>query len=178
MMTYARWFLLAFAATAAVTAYGDTKKYPLPDNTTLVLSVPPGWKDELRAKEGSTPATIFLTPNDGTPFQVFVTPVGRAKPDAGTAAQMRQSVQESADKVKPRAVESVLAVAEFTGATGPGYYFSATDSAPPPGEFKYLTQGMLLVGEVVVSFGVLTNDGQEKVKDQALSMLKNAAVIK
>ena len=36
---------------------------------------------------------------------------------------------------------------------------------------------MLLVGDVVVSFSILTNDAQEKVKDQALAMLKSASHI-
>jgi len=179
MMPYTKWLFLAFAtATAAVAADGETKKYALPDKTSLELSVPAGWKDELQAKEGSTPATIFFTPREGAPFKVFVIPLGRARADATTSIQMRQSVQNAADKVKPRAVETILIAEEFKGASGPGYYFSATDRAPPAGEFKYLTQGMLLVGEVVVSFGVLTNDGQENVKEQAFSMLKGAAHIK
>ena len=36
---------------------------------------------------------------------------------------------------------------------------------------------MLLVGDVVVSFAVLTNDGQEKVRDEALTMLRKASHI-
>jgi hypothetical protein len=34
---------------------------------------------------------------------------------------------------------------------------------------------MLLVGDVVVAFSILTNDAQEKVRDQALAMLKSAS---
>ena len=74
--------------------------------------------------------------------------------------------------------ESFLPLEELSGAKGPGYYFSATDKAPKPEEFAYLTQGMLLVGELAVTFSVLTNDGQEKVRDAALDMLKRAVQVK
>ena len=74
-------------------------------------------------------------------------------------------------------MEHYLAVEPLTGAPGQGYHFSATDAEPKPGEFKYLSGGMLLVGDLVVSFTILTNDGQVKAKDQALAMLKSASHI-
>lgn len=178
-MSRARSVLLAFAiAASAIAAEGESKKYPLPDNSSLQLSVPPGWQDEVHAKEGANPGSIFFTPRDGQAFKVIVTPIGRTKPDANTPIQLRLAVQQAADKVKPQAAEPILTAEEFKGAPGPGYYFSASDAAPKEGEFKYLSQGMLLVGEIVVSFGILTNDGQTKVKEQAFSMLKGASHIK
>jgi hypothetical protein len=179
MTTRAKSMVLALAlSAAAVAAEGDTKKYPLPNNTSLQLTVPAQWQDEVKAKEGSNPAAVYFTPREGPPFKVFVIPIGTAKADASTAAQMRLAVQQAADKVKPQAAEAMLTAEEFEGAPGGGYLFSATDAAPKPEEFKFLTQGMLLIGEVVVSFGVLTNDGQEKVKEQALSMLRSATHVK
>ena len=175
---------LATAATA-VAADGEKKTFPLPDNSKLELAIPAGWKDELKASPaskgspGKAPTTVALTPREGAPFEVAVTPVGRQKPGASTdtAIKMRLSVQQGADKVKPSAIEQYLAVEQLTGAPGPGYYFSATDREPKPNEFKHLTQGMLLVGDVVVAFSILTNDAQEKVRDQALAMLKSASHI-
>jgi hypothetical protein len=178
MMSYLGWLVLSLAtATAAMAADGEKKAFALPDNSKLELTIPPGWKDELKEKQGSAPAAIALTPREGAPFQVLVTPVTRQRPgtSADTAIKMRHSVQQGADKINPSAVEQFLPVEELTGAPGPGYYFSATDREPKPGEFKYLTQGMLLVGDVVVAFSILTNDGQEKAKDEALAMLKRAS---
>ena len=167
---------LATAATA-VAADGEKKAFALPDNSKLELTIPAGWKDELKTNPKSAPATIALAPRDGSPFQVSVTPVARQRQGASTdtAIKMRASVQQAADKVKPGAMEQYLPVEQLAGAAGPGYYFSATDREPKPGEFKYLTQGMLLVGDVVLSFSILTNDAQEKVRDQALAMLKSAS---
>jgi hypothetical protein len=170
-------------AATAIAAEGEKKAFALPDNSKLELTIPAGWKDEVKtpqgqkANQGSAAPTVALTPREGAPFQVHVTPVARQKQGASadTAIKMRHSVQQGADKIKPTAMEHYLAVDQLTGAPGPGYYFSATDREPKPGEFKYLTQGMLLVGDVVVAFSILTNDDQEKVRDQALAMLKSAS---
>ena len=179
MSSYLGCLLLGLAtATTALAADMEKKAFALPDNSKLELAVPPGWKDEVKAKQGQAPAAaIALTPREGAPFQVVVTPIGRqrAGSSADTAIGMRDQVQQSADKIKPSAAEQYLPVEPLTGAPGPGFYFSATDREPKPGEFKYLTQGMLLVGDVVVSFSILTNDKQEKVRDQALAMLKSAS---
>lgn len=172
--------LLVTVVALAVAADGQTKRYPLPDKTSLELGIPAGWQDEVKQGESGTPPTIFCTPREGPRFQVLVTPIWRPRPEVpvASAEQIRQSVQRAADQVKPQAAESYLVVEELTGAKGPGYYFSATDKAPKPEEFKYLTQGMLLVGELAVSFSILTNDGQEKVRDAALAMLKSATQAK
>jgi hypothetical protein len=174
MVSYLGCLLLSLATAAtAIAADGEKKAFALPDNSKLELAIPAGWKDELKEK------SIALSPREGAPFQVVLTPVARQKPGASadTAIQMRHNVQQAADKVKPSALEQYLPVEELTGAPAAGYYFSATDREPKPGEFKYLTQGMLLVGDVVVAFSILTNDAQEKAKDQALAMLKSASHI-
>ena len=177
MMTTLKWFAFAVAGiSVAVAADGARKTYPVPDKTKLELSVPTGWKDEVREGDRGMPPTIVFTPREGPTFQVLVTPIWRPRPDVPvpTSEQIRDSVQRVAEQMKTQAVEKELPVVEFEGATGPGYYFSATDKAPAPNEFKYLTQGMLLVGELAVTFSILTNDGQEKVRDEALAMLKAA----
>jgi hypothetical protein len=173
MLRSLAWLGLSIATATAMAADGEKKAFALPDNSKLELAIPAGWQDELKEK------SIALSPREGAPFQVVLTPVARQKAggSADTAIQMRHNVQQAADKVKPSALEQYLAVEELKGASGPGYYFSATDREPKPGEFKYLTQGMLLVGDVVVSFSILTNGAQEKVKDQALAMLKSASHI-
>src|SRR5688572_29517006 len=146
IMRYLGWLALSFViATTAIAANGEKKVFPLPDKSSLVLTIPVGWKDELKENPGSAPASIVLSPPNGTPLQVVVTSVARQRPGASveTAIKMRLSVQQAADKVKPSAVEPYLPVEELPGAPAPGYYFSATDREPKTGEYKYLTQGML-----------------------------------
>ena len=74
----------------------------------------------------------------------------------------------------PFAVEKDIKLVEFKGASGPGFYFFATDSAPRPGEFTYMTRGVLAVGELSVMFTVLTNKGQDNEIEAGLAMLRSA----
>src|SRR5688500_13541257 len=111
MVSYLGWLLLSLAtATAVIAADGGKKAFALPDKSSLELTIPPGWKDEVKAKQGTTVASIALGPRDGPPFEVVVTPVARqrAGTSADTAIRMRQNVQDAADKVKPSAMEPIL----------------------------------------------------------------------
>lgn len=140
------------------------------------MDVPVTWGDELRQPQGAMPPTITFRPREGKLFDVLVTPIWRARADVPVATKdaMRASVQKAADDAKAQAVEKTLPLVEFAGSSGPGFYFSATDKAPNPGEYKYMTQGMLKVSELTVTFTILTNDGQEQVTQNALGMLKSA----
>jgi hypothetical protein len=167
---------LLLSALAVSLAAGAANTYPLPQHGRFQMEVPLAWIDEVRQPQGEVPPTIVLRPKEGNGFEVLVTPIWRQRPDVPPATKeaVRQSVQRAADYRKSQAVESSLPLIEFAGASGPGFYFSATDKTPGPGEYRYLTQGMLLVSELAVLFTILTNDGQEQVKQQALDMLKSA----
>ena len=80
--------------------------------------------------------------------------------------------------IKSQAVEETLKIVELKGSSGRGYYFSATDKAPKPGEYKFMTQGILLVGELTVTFTILTNDNQKDTVNDALTMLRTATHLK
>jgi hypothetical protein len=163
---------VSFAADATA-----VKKYALPQRGSLQMNVPVGWSDEVRPPQQSNmPPTIVFRARDGKAFDVLVTPIWRARPEVPVATKeaLRQSVQKAADELKAQALEQTIPIIELTGASGPGFYFSVTDKAPNPGEYKYLTQGLLRVGELAVSFSILTNDGQEQVREDALTLLKSA----
>ena len=60
------------------------------------------------------------------------------------------------------------------GSIGEGDYFLAMEPTGKAGEYKYRVQGMVKVSELVVTFTILTNAGQEQVAQQALTMIKSA----
>jgi hypothetical protein len=51
----------------------------------------------------------------------------------------------------------------------------ATDRAPKPGEWKYVTQGMVNIDGAPFAFTILTNDGQEAVAKAAMDLIRNAS---
>ncbi len=71
-------------------------------------------------------------------------------------------------------MEKTIEVIEFEGTSGVGYYFSVSDPMPKPGEYKHLTQGIIPVGILMVPFSIFTNDGQQGIVTEALTVLKSA----
>lgn len=173
--------LVAVLALLAVDTAGaedaTARTYPLPKQGSFELKVPVSWKDTLRQPPNDLPPTLTFSPNSGAAFQVLITPIWKVNQDMQMPGpeEMKSSVERAADGASQQAVEKTIPIRELKGSSGKGYYFSATDKAPKPDEFKYLTQGMLGVGDLAVTFTILTNDGQDAVVKEALSMLSSAA---
>ncbi|HEY1287464.1 MAG TPA: hypothetical protein VGF58_04005 [Burkholderiales bacterium] len=164
--------LLCFAHSS----FAAEKKYGLSEHGFFQMNVPAGWSDQVREAGPSLPPTLAFRPGRGQPFEVLVTPIWRAGPDAPefTKDWIRSQVWGAVDQVKDQSLEQNISIVEFAGASGAGYYFTATDRAPKAGEYKYLLQGMVRVSELVVTFTILTNAGQEPIAHQALMMIKSA----
>lgn len=157
----------------------EQRHYPLADQGFLRIRVPLEWKEESQQATGVIPPTIVFKPTQGDPFEILITPgllkkdVAQPKPEA-----VREQVQATLDRLRPEIAEKDAKVSEIKGESAQGYYFSVTDKSPKPGEYKFLSQGILTVGEVTVTFTILTNDNQEKITKAALDMLKSASQMK
>lgn len=141
----------------------------------IVLLAPESWDDT--TVKGPGPTIRFRPksgPKSGPPFEVLVTvlPAVGQKFDAqklrGIAEQMTAGAQD-------QAVEEKLELLEFKGQTGTGYYFSATDRAPKPDEFKYLSSGILPVGDRLMTFTLLSNENRDELLKATLGVLSKAA---
>ena len=152
------------------------QSFVMPGHGTLLLNVPQGWKAELKQPEGGLPPTIGFREQSGASFVVRITVVWAMAPNSGVPedATIRSMVTSAAKSAEAQSVEGSLALQEFIGASGHGFYFRATDPAPKPGEWKYLTQGMIRTGGIALAFTVLTNDGQAGIEKAALEMIRLA----
>ncbi len=169
--------VMLFTFASAHTDDTELRSYPLQKHGTFELKVPAAWKESVAQPPNGLPPTITFSPKSGAPFQVMVTPIWPARPDVKVPApdELKASVKRAADGAAPQAVETTIEVKELKGLANTGYYFAATDRAPKPGEFKILNQGMIGVGDLRVAFTILTNDGQDAIVKDALSMLSAAA---
>jgi hypothetical protein len=162
--------LLAFQALAA-----DVRVALPGGGGALVLPVPTGWK---QARPSGPVPTISLTPESGNSFQVLVSPLVR--PDGVRAPSdpdsLKRVVSGAAQDALSQAVEKTLPVQELQGGNARGSYFSATDRAPKPGEFKYMTQGAASIQGLPVTFTVLSNGDTKAAIEATLQMLKAARV--
>jgi hypothetical protein len=174
---YGGWVAIAFViAGCPGFAAAASQNFVLPGHGTLLLKVPEGWKSDVKQPQGGLPPTIGFGSQTGAPFMVLITPVwggssGGAAPDD---ARIRSTVVSAAKSAEQQSVEGSLPLQSLVGASGRGYYFRATDRAPKPGEWKYLTQGMIRTGEIALTFTILTNDGQAAIEKAAVDMIRVA----
>ena len=152
------------------------RSYPLHEHGAFQVKVPESWKDSVAQPGDGLPPTITFAPKAGAPFKILLTPLFSAQLDLKrpTADAIKVKLQQGADELAKQSVEKTIEVKPLKGSTNVGYYFAATDRAPKPGEFKFLNQGVVLVENLLVTFTILTNDGQDAVVTAALSMLSAA----
>jgi hypothetical protein len=165
--------VLAAVCAACSLVHAEDARIPISGGGALVLPLPDGWRT---TKEAGAVPTLSLTPASGPSFQVLVSPLvssgGRLAPSS--IEDLRSLVESAASNAKSQAVEKSLPLQELRSADVQGSYFSATDRAPKPGEFKYLTQGAVSVRGLPVTFTILSNDNSRAAKDLALGMLRAA----
>ena len=147
----------------------------VPGRGEVALLVPSGWGQSRDSGAPGGAPTLSLAPQSGPTFSVMVTvfPAG-VHEGAIDPTPIRAFVGEAAKEAQSQAVEKKLLVLELKGSGGRGFYFTATDRAPAPGEWKYLTQGAIGIGSAMLVFTILTNDGQEAVSAAALDMVRRA----
>jgi hypothetical protein len=152
------------------------QSFVLPGHGTLLLNVPEGWKSNFSQPQGGLPPTIGLGAQSGTPFVVLITAVWGGAPNAAVPddEKIRSIVASAAKSAEVQSVEGSLPLQNLPGSSGRGYYFRATDRAPKPGEWKYLTQGMIRTGGIALTFTILTNDGQSATEKSALELIRLA----
>lgn len=177
-MKMLRPFALAAGLSLCIGAAADdavTRSYDLVGHGALQLRLPAGWDAKLRQRPGDSPPTIMLSGFEGTPFLIKITPRWAAPgaADFDTPGYLHDLVEKAAQAVASEAVEGRLDLVRMGGGR-PGYYFTATDRAPAPGDFKYLTQGAVRVGALVCTFTILTGDDKTPVKNQVLTLLDQA----
>lgn len=168
--------IFCFADATLFSQTSSTRQFSIPGHGVLVLQVPEAWKFDLLQPPDNLPPTITFSPLSGIPFEVMVTAGGGINPKAQAldTETIRIQVESTAKSAEAQAVEKFLEVKELAGPVINGFYFSATDKAPKTGEYKYVTQGIARMGEIVLAFTILTNNGQEAIVKAALEMIRGA----
>ena len=75
------------------------------------------------------------------------------------------------------AVEKTLVINELKGKETIGYYYTVTDRASPrgPGDYKYMTQGQVAVGDLLAFFSIFSQNKAAPEHAAALQVLQNAS---
>ncbi|MDH3230071.1 MAG: hypothetical protein OEN55_09790 [Alphaproteobacteria bacterium] len=149
----------------------------------LALHVPAGWTMDRREAPDDPLVTLTFGPEVGDEFTVLLRPVWPelgADPDFGSPASVYSIVDAAARDAASNTAETELEIREFEG-DKVGFYFWATDRELvgkrriPPGEYLHLTQGAVMVGDLLCAFTIRTNEQPSGVIDAAMTMLRTAA---
>jgi len=169
---------LTFLGTSIVSAGGPKAliKYPIPDHGMLELSVPTSWRGDIHKPQENLPSTIIFSPKKGKDFQVLITVLWDQKGEPGFNNQenVRTLVEKDSKKILPKAIETKIVLKEIRGVNNTGYFFSLTDKAPKPGEFRYMTRGGMTVGNLLLNVTILHRTKESNSVKDALSMLREA----
>ena len=170
--------VVAYLGTNIIPAAGQKAigNYPIPKHGTLELNVPTAWKSEVHKPQESLPPTIIFDPPRENDFQVMITVhwSKTGEQDFNSQNKVRPLVEKDGKKLLPSTAETKIVLKEIKGVTHTGYYFSVTDKAPNPGEYRYMTRGAIGVGNLLLNFTILHRLRNSQSVQEALSMLRDA----
>jgi hypothetical protein len=154
------------------------RQFTVSGHGSLQLNVPLGWRLQDRSLEKPPSVLLRLRPASGDAFYVQVTSVwiDPAKQPSLAPEQVKERVQTTAKDLLKRSVEKEATILELRGKEAYGYYFSLTDqgSASGPQDYKYITQGTAVMGELVTVFTILQREPALPDREQALRIFADA----
>jgi hypothetical protein len=165
---------LSVAGAGAFAADKVTHTYPVGKFGSISMPVDSAWRETPPAPNAAQNAPPTVTWDSPTPgkFQMLMTPIPVAAGKTQSDADVRNLVDKTAKEMAPQSQEKNLPLTPIAGAEAKGYFFHATDPSPKPGEFKYLYQGAVAVGNVLATFTVLYNTGGEDDAKSALACIQ------
>jgi hypothetical protein len=169
-------------STLGAPAGAASRSYDLPGHGALALTVPADWKESISRPPGDLPPTIGFEPASGAGFQVVVTPIWGPPgmtAERFTAEDARTLAEKQGRKILEESVETDLTLKEIKGPQAVGYVFALTDKSlvdrvPAEGEYRCVTQGVVLVGDLLMTVTVLSQEHGTEVVRAALQMLRTA----
>lgn len=140
----------------------------------IVATVSDDWSVSAPSSPMPMAATARITRGAAPEVVVILTvmqPPAESALSNATPDVLERVVAASAAQASPQSVEGKLTAQPFSKGQVQGWYFSATDKAPPPGEFKYMSQGVGNFGPLAVTFTVLSHADPKGSADALLAIL-------
>jgi TPR repeat protein len=153
--------------------------YILQDASAVRFQVPLSWKSRVRGQLSGHPPMIEFAGVTNDSFQVMVSLIGIPLEHASllSPAQLWMELGKVVDAVKSNSVERLIEIKEVKGKAGSGYFFSATARTPDPSGHKFLTQGLVRLGDAVLTFVVLSRENEKEAVSRVLAMIQTASYL-
>ena len=153
--------------------------YPIPEHGELILNVPSDWEvTYVESGKAAPPLITFFRKNEhkAIVFQLNLSILwdDGFERNITEPEEIKRLVEEAGNSALAHSEQTRLELVPVTGIMGTGYLFSLSDATPAPGEYRYLTQGALSVGEVLVVFSLFTHDTEPELRTSVLQLLETA----
>src|SRR6476661_7310749 len=159
---------------------GGPTTLSVPGHGSLKLAVPEGWMAETQQPPRDLPPTFVFKSTAGPRLDLRVTALWSPGGDPGFNAPdaIRKQATNLGNRLLPTSVEKSLTLKELKAPSGLGSWFSLTDRAPKPGEFKYISQGALPAGDLLLVFTALTETAPPDGLGEVLALLASAEQVR
>jgi hypothetical protein len=174
------------ASASAINSSAKTvtqKEMTIPDKGNLRLTFPSGWQISAdQVKELGVPVQrLQFHPSDDAGFAILleIIPVDMEK---ARELNPRDALLRPGQMELANSVEKELNIQDFQGEEATGSYFTLTDkklantAQPPPGEYKYVTQGYAKLEDLILNFRIVSNQPAGNEKTATLEMIKTACM--
>ena len=150
------------------------KQIRLPGRGAVLLQVPKDWRVvSAQANEDGRP-TIEFGPLVGEGFVAHISVFWRAEDRPFRKKEVLKWVREARDLAAQSATTTKIPILEVESSSVTGFYFTAIDKNPKPGEWLYMTHGSALLADVRFTFTALSNDPTQPEAAVLLEIVKNA----
>ena len=162
---------------ACVANAGDAHKMQMSLEDSFVIAGPRSWNLEVEKELPLRFADIKVTPKKGEDFNMML----YFKCDTSDLSQfdtpekIRRSVEKSSEQYLPGILEKKIKLQKVPKPSTYGFYTILTDaevakkSEPAPGEFRYMTRGMVrLSKDSALGFSIMSNSTSSKTYQRLL----------
>jgi hypothetical protein len=154
----------------------ETVKIDSPDFGVLSIKIPSGGQTDIAKPVPGNPAvTGAIKFASGLLTELRVTTLGPADltPDFADDAALKRQVEKWGETLKGKTTEAELAPVLFESEPVRGYYVTATDANPAPGQPKFLVNGFFRASTGAFMLGGLSNDAPGAIAE-VLAVAKTA----
>ena len=167
---------------AAATMFGAAAVAAEPAKTLVSLSgveIELPWSKHWTQSQlpGHDPATVtFVTTSDASAMQALISPTRHVAESELTEEKLLAVLSRMTAPIAAGAVEKDLTPKALPGGVNKGWYVTATDKAPKPGEYLYVTLVLVVAGDIPVIATILFNEAGKKDEEQVRTALGDLKV--
>lgn len=177
MQRIAPFLMLGIFLLAHDTTLAEPHVFSIGDANAIELDIPDAWSSTPQGSDADGGIAIRIVPSDDLPLVLFVTLLTPEEDIPDPMLSMKSIVENTAARLQEVSEEANLALQELNGPYCKGFYVSSTDRTverPSMDDFKYIDQGLVKLGDLFMTFTVLTNMKDAPERGEALGIVRSA----